>query len=111
MYSVGIILIEMFTGRSPTDDMFRDGLSLHCFADAALPDKVTGIADSKIWLYDEEANYSEDTGEITRTKDCLTAIIRLGVLCSKQTPKDRLSTSDAAAEMHHIRDKYLSIRG
>jgi len=25
VYSLGITLIEMFIGRSPTDDMFRDG--------------------------------------------------------------------------------------
>ena len=45
VYSLGITLIEMFTGRSPTDDMFWDGLSLYYFAEAALPDKVMEIAD------------------------------------------------------------------
>jgi len=40
VYSFGVILIEMFIGRSPTDDMFRDGMSLHYFAKASLPAKV-----------------------------------------------------------------------
>lgn len=107
MYSLGITLIEMFTGRSPTDDMFTDGLSLHCFAEAALPDKVMEIADSNIWLC-HEPNNSNGTRHITRTKECLTAVIQLGVLCSKQLPRERLSMSDAAAEMHAIRDMYPS---
>ncbi|KAL6839025.1 hypothetical protein ACP4OV_031079 [Aristida adscensionis] len=117
MCSLGVTLIEMFTGKSPTDSMFRDGLSptdsmfrdglsLHYFAEAALPDKVMGIADSNIWLYDEASN-NNDTRRIIRTKECLTAVIKLGVMCSKQLPIERLSMSDAAAEMHAIRDAYI----
>lgn len=86
--------------------MFRDGLSLHHFAEAALPDKVMDIADSRIWLYDEAKN-SNATKEITGVKECLVAIIKLGVLCSKQSPRNRLSISDATTEMHNIRDTYL----
>ena len=100
VYSLGIVLIEMFTGRRPTDDMFRDGSSLHYFAEAALPAKVM---DSRIWLYGEAEN-SNATRDISRTKECLAAIMQLGVLCSKQSPKDRPSTSDAAVEMRNIRD-------
>ena len=107
MYSLGIILIEMFTGKSPTDDMFRDGLSLHDFAKAALPGKVMEIADSRIWLH-YETNYGNGTRNITETKEVLAAIIQLGVMCSKQSPRERLSASNAAAEMHNIRDAFLS---
>ncbi|CAL5066478.1 unnamed protein product [Urochloa decumbens] len=107
VYSLGITLIEIFTGRSPTDDMFRHGMGLHYFAESALPDKVMEIADYNIWLHDG-ANNRNDTTHITRTKECLSAIIQLGVLCSKQLPIERLSMSDAAAEMHAIRDAYIS---
>uniref|UniRef100_A0A453TB15 Receptor kinase-like protein Xa21 n=1 Tax=Aegilops tauschii subsp. strangulata TaxID=200361 RepID=A0A453TB15_AEGTS len=107
-YSLGITLIEMFTGRCPTDDMFRDGLTLQRFAEAAgLPGNVMVIADSNIWLHDE-ANNSADAEHITRARECLAAIIQLGILCSKQLPRERMSTSDAAAEMHAIRDAYIS---
>ncbi|KAL6873960.1 hypothetical protein ACP4OV_014042 [Aristida adscensionis] len=109
VYSLGITLIEMVTGRSPTDDMFRDGSTLHHFAKAALPDKVMEIADSKIWLHDE-ANNSNATRDIIRTKECLAAIIQLGVLCSKQSPRERLLISNVSVEMHNIRDTYLGIR-
>ncbi|KAL6839024.1 hypothetical protein ACP4OV_031078 [Aristida adscensionis] len=106
VYSLGVTLIEMFTGKSPTDSMFRDGLNLHYFAEAALPDKVMEIADSNIWVYDEASN-SNDTRRILRTKECLAAVIKLGVMCSKQLAIERLSMSDAAAEMHAIRDIYM----
>ena len=107
MFSLGITLLEMFKAKRPTDDMFRDGISLHGYAEAALPDKVMEIADSSLWLHDEAKN-SNDTRHITRTRKCLSAIIQLGVLCSKQLPSERLSISDATAEMHAIRDSYIS---
>ncbi|OEL21945.1 putative LRR receptor-like serine/threonine-protein kinase [Dichanthelium oligosanthes] len=75
VYSLEITLIEMFTGRSPTDDMFRDGMNLHYFAEAALPDKVMEIAEPNIWLHDG-ANNRNDTRHIARTKDCLSAECR-----------------------------------
>ncbi|KAI4977349.1 hypothetical protein ZWY2020_057261 [Hordeum vulgare] len=106
VYSLGITLIEMFTGRCPTDDMFRDGLTLQYFAEASgLSGNV--MEDSNIWLHDE-ANNSVDAEHITRARECLAAIIQLGVLCSKQLPRERMSTNDATAEMHFIRDAYLS---
>ncbi|PUZ69193.1 hypothetical protein GQ55_2G089500 [Panicum hallii var. hallii] len=45
VFSLGITLIEMFTGRSPTNDMFKDGISLHHYAEVAFPDKVMEIAE------------------------------------------------------------------
>ncbi|KAL6639535.1 hypothetical protein ACP70R_023265 [Stipagrostis hirtigluma subsp. patula] len=107
VYSFGITLIEMFTAKSPTDNIFRDGLSLHYFAEAALPDKVMEIADSNLWLQDGASNNNE-TRYITRAKECLAAVIQLGVLCSKQLTIERLSAGDAAAEMHAIRDEYIT---
>ncbi|KAH0972278.1 hypothetical protein GBA52_024434 [Prunus armeniaca] len=32
-----LLLVEMFTGKRPRDDMFRDSLSIHQFNNAALP--------------------------------------------------------------------------
>ncbi|XP_058089377.1 probable LRR receptor-like serine/threonine-protein kinase At3g47570 [Magnolia sinica] len=37
VYSYGILLLEMITGKRPTDDMFKDNLSLHHFAKSAFP--------------------------------------------------------------------------
>ena len=37
IYSFGILLLEMFTGKRPTDDMFKDGLSIHQFTAIKMP--------------------------------------------------------------------------
>ena len=45
VYSYGILLLEMFLGKRPTDDMFKDGLNLHNFAKMALREKFVRIVD------------------------------------------------------------------
>uniref|UniRef100_A0ACD5VN88 Uncharacterized protein n=1 Tax=Avena sativa TaxID=4498 RepID=A0ACD5VN88_AVESA len=106
IYSLGILLLEIFTGRSPTDETFRDSFGLHKFTEDALPDRTLEIADPTIWLH------GEPRGNVTcRIQKCLVSIFRLGISCSKQQPQDRTLTRDAAAEMHAIRDAYISFIG
>ncbi|KAM0927525.1 hypothetical protein ACQ4PT_002934 [Festuca glaucescens] len=107
IYSLGILLIEMFTGRSPTDDMFRDALDLHRFAKYALPNRTLEIADSTIWLQGE----TQDNTATSRIQECLVSVFKLGISCSKQQPQERSLVREAAIEMHAIRDAYLVLVG
>ena len=45
VYNYGILLLEMFLGKIPTDNMFKDGLNLHKFAKMALLEKLVQIVD------------------------------------------------------------------
>nr|XP_034595471.1 receptor kinase-like protein Xa21 isoform X2 [Setaria viridis] len=105
VYSLGISLLEMFTGRRPTDDMFRESVDLHKFSEAALPDRVLEIADPTIWLH----NDANDNITRSRVQECLVSAIRIGVSCSKQQPRERMPIRDAAMEMHAVRDETLML--
>ncbi|KAL1137484.1 hypothetical protein V6Z11_A12G310900, partial [Gossypium hirsutum] len=48
VYSYGVVLMELFTGKRPTDSMFTGELSLRDYVKAALPDRAAEIADP--WL-------------------------------------------------------------
>ncbi|GKV42860.1 hypothetical protein SLEP1_g50222 [Rubroshorea leprosula] len=39
VYSYGILVLEMMTGKRPTDSLFEGGLNLHNYAKTALPDQ------------------------------------------------------------------------
>ena len=43
IYSYGILLLEMFTGKRLTDNMFKDSLNFHEFAKENLPERVIDI--------------------------------------------------------------------
>ncbi|XP_066308379.1 probable LRR receptor-like serine/threonine-protein kinase At3g47570 [Miscanthus floridulus] len=103
VYSLGILLLEIFTGRSPTDDMFRGSMDLHKFSEDALPDKIWEIADTTMWLH--TGTYDSNTRNII--EKCLIHVISLGVSCSRKQPRERTLIQDAVNEMHAIRDSYL----
>jgi len=98
-YSFGITLLEMFTGRAPTDDMFREGLSLHLFAEMALPDKLTEIVDTVLL----EVQPCELAAKDDKLLACLASVVRVGISCSKHIPSERMSMKDAAIELDRIR--------
>uniref|UniRef100_A0A0D9UWT9 Receptor kinase-like protein Xa21 n=1 Tax=Leersia perrieri TaxID=77586 RepID=A0A0D9UWT9_9ORYZ len=111
IYSLGILLLEIFTGRSPTDDMFKDSVYLHKYVWAAFPDGVLEIADQTIWLHEEANNNDVTDASITRgiIQECLVSVFRLGISCSKQQAKERMLLADAVSEMHAIRNEYLDL--
>ncbi|KAA8538642.1 hypothetical protein F0562_028164 [Nyssa sinensis] len=50
VYSFGILLLEMFTSKKPTDDAFKDDLSLHNYVKSYMADNVMEIVDPYILL-------------------------------------------------------------
>ncbi|CAL5341410.1 unnamed protein product [Camellia sinensis] len=57
VYSFGILLLEIFTGKGPTDTMFKDHLNLHNFIKNALPNRVMEIVDPCIPLEHNTRSY------------------------------------------------------
>lgn len=108
VYSFGILLLEMMTGKRPTDDMFHGDLNLHDFAQMALPDQVIGIVDKSL-LNNNKDQVASATTSINQkqrdaaTKECLISAIKIGVSCSLPSPQDRKNIHDVARELHLLR--------
>ena len=49
-YSYGILFLEMFTGKKPTNNIFKDNLNLHDFVTRAMPKQVSNIVDPIIFF-------------------------------------------------------------
>nr|GFC08076.1 protein kinase-like domain-containing protein [Tanacetum cinerariifolium] len=98
IYSFGILLLEVMTGKKPTDDMFIDGLNLHKFAYMALPDHAVDVIDNDaIVLQSTEANAK-------KVKECLAATIKIGVSCSMDSPPQRMKIEIVVIELQRILD-------
>ncbi|XP_074279799.1 putative LRR receptor-like serine/threonine-protein kinase At3g47570 [Silene latifolia] len=111
VYSYGILLLELMTGKSPTDSMFKEGYSLHLHARGALPDQVLQIVDPSL----EEDNLTEEGDDTSRIKDelqrrveCIAAVITVGVLCSNHLPQERLKIVDAIGRLQSARDNLFN---
>ncbi|PWA95598.1 protein kinase-like domain-containing protein [Artemisia annua] len=103
VYSFGILLLEVMTGKRPTDDMFKEGLSLHKFAYMALPDHVIDVIDDDaIVLQSTEANAK-------KVEECLVATIKIGVSCSVDSPPQRMKIEIVVNELRRILDVLQNI--
>ncbi|CAN6703866.1 unnamed protein product [Malus baccata var. baccata] len=104
VYSFGILLLEIFTGKRPTDDMFQGTSNLYSFVKAALPEQVEEVLDPVLV---QESNHPNEG----RARNCvliiesLTSVLEIGVACSAELPRERLNICDAVAHMCRIRNK------
>ncbi|CBI23132.3 unnamed protein product, partial [Vitis vinifera] len=102
VYSYGILLLEMFTGRRPTDNKFQDGHTLHSFVKTSLPERVMEVIDQPLLLEADERG---------KMRECIIAVLRIGITCSMESPKDRMEIGDAANKLHSIKNLFLREAG
>jgi len=96
VYSYGIVILEMLTGKRPTDEMFTNGLNLHTFVEKAFPQKIGEVLDPYITSEDGDLNNNLDHGNNATDglDSCIVQMVKLGLLCSMETPKDRPTMQD-----------------
>ncbi|KAJ4792128.1 Leucine-rich receptor-like protein kinase family protein [Rhynchospora pubera] len=104
VYSYGILLLELFTGVSPTDERLIDGMNLHKHVQMACPEQIMDIIDNKLFSgADVEAN----TCESENVSGCILSVIQCGLLCSKELPKERISIKDVVRQLNSAWTKLL----
>ena len=127
VYSYGIFLLEMFLGKRPIDEMFKDGLNLHNFAKMALPERLVQIVDPILLPREVEemqtstlAREDKNKTDIQEDKEtldivnlchidanlhkCLVSVLEIGLACSMESPKERMNMEEVTREMHLIKN-------
>ena len=136
VYSYGVLVLEMFTGKRPTDDMFKDGLNLHNFVKMSLPKRLIqvvdpmllprevegmGVATAVMMATKEDDNYNKiEVEEANNTEDfrhidvdmqkCLLSVLNIGILCSLESPKERINMEEVIKELQMVKSTLL-VRG
>ncbi|KDP44942.1 hypothetical protein JCGZ_01442 [Jatropha curcas] len=106
IYSYGILLLEMITGKKPTDNMFEASLNLHNYAKNSLPDHVIDIVDPMLLRDDNDNQVTTMRQSVNDTKleECLISMVKTGVQCSIKSPRDRMDMSKVIEELFKVRD-------
>ncbi|GKV48222.1 hypothetical protein SLEP1_g55048 [Rubroshorea leprosula] len=108
VYRFGILLLEIFIAKKPTDAMFKEGLNLNEFASAMTlngqalnhiidPRLFKNINDGSpmqslsITSSSNSSNRTNHSYSMEKYEECLGAVIRVGLACAAQNARDRLS--------------------
>ncbi|XP_058181802.1 probable LRR receptor-like serine/threonine-protein kinase At3g47570 [Rhododendron vialii] len=112
VYSYGILLLEMLTGKRPTDELFTFRQSLHEFCKVALPERVMEIVDSRMLL--EEPTEAENDAQKERVRrdkirECSVSLVRIGIACSMESPSERMNIKDVIIGLMKIKEVFLGV--
>ncbi|KAK1395834.1 Protein kinase domain-containing protein [Heracleum sosnowskyi] len=104
VYSFGVLLLEIVTGKRPTDTIFQEGSSLHEWVKSQYPCKIEPIVEQALLRYAPHASLVP----VDRLWcDVILELIELGLLCTQYSPLTRPTMDDVAHELARLK-QYLS---
>lgn len=98
VYSYGILLMETFTRKKPTDDMFDGETSLKWWVEESLHLSVIEVVDAKLLKNDKDC---------TNMEDCLSSIMRLALRCCVESPDQRMNMKDVLVTLTMVKTNFL----
>ncbi|XVF83116.1 hypothetical protein PTKIN_Ptkin16aG0107200 [Pterospermum kingtungense] len=110
VYSYGILLLEMFTGRRPTNEMFKENLNLHNFVKTALPNHVAEITDPTLLPEIFNNTLNERNQKDNKLLWGLNSIFEIGIACSFELPTERMTIANVVARLCSTREKLFPTR-
>ncbi|RHN54135.1 putative protein kinase RLK-Pelle-LRR-XII-1 family [Medicago truncatula] len=110
MYSFGMLLLEILTGRRPVDEMFDNGQNLRIFVEISLPNNLIHILDPNLVPRNIEATIEDgNSGNFTpNVEKCVVSLFRIGLACSVESPKERMNIVDVIRDLSIIKNAYLA---
>ncbi|XP_057803782.1 receptor kinase-like protein Xa21 [Salvia miltiorrhiza] len=99
VYSYGVMLIETFTRKRPSDDMFCGDMSLKRWVELSLSENPDEVIDANLVM-----NLEEEM--IDKNMQCVSSILELALKCSADSPGDRINMKQAHAELQKIKHRF-----
>lgn len=104
VYSFGVLLLEIVTGKRPTDVIFQAGSSMHQWVKNHYPHNLDPIIEQAL----QRAPPPLSTTHSSKVwGDVFMELIEVGLICTQVTPSTRPTMMDIMHEMGRLKE-YLS---
>ncbi|KAJ8504226.1 hypothetical protein OPV22_005112 [Ensete ventricosum] len=99
VYSFGVLVLEVVTGRRPTDEMFEGETSMHEWVKRHCHGGAEAIVDSAL-----ASAVRRQTPEVQRIWEAaIGELLELGLLCTQESPSSRPTMMDAADDLDRLK--------
>ncbi|CAI9757231.1 unnamed protein product [Fraxinus pennsylvanica] len=98
VYSYGIMMMEIFTKKKPTDAIFVGEFTMRKWVLESFPDAITHIVDVDL------LNATEDN--IRAKESCFRLIMELALECTNDLPVERLNIKDVLTRLKKIKTQF-----
>lgn len=96
MYSYGILLLEMFTSKRPTDDMFKGEMSIKVWVENALKENAIDQIVAPGLVSREDSKFSTKL-------ECVKSVFDLAMKCLAYPPEERINMMQVVAALQKIK--------
>ena len=104
VYSFGIVLLELFSGKSPQDDCFTGGQGITKWVQSAFKNKNVQVIDTQLLSLIFQDDSARDSNSQLH---CVDAIMGVGLSCTADNLDERIGIRVAVHQLKAARDSLL----
>ncbi|XP_039137745.1 receptor kinase-like protein Xa21 [Dioscorea cayenensis subsp. rotundata] len=108
VYSYGVMLLELLTGKRPTNEAFQQSLSLEKWVRMAFPDRIMEVMDPKLGTSYELTTNGELMISSEKQEGCMISMVSVGLACATDSPEARVGIRDVIEQLKVIKNTLMN---
>uniref|UniRef100_A0A2C9V2X6 non-specific serine/threonine protein kinase n=1 Tax=Manihot esculenta TaxID=3983 RepID=A0A2C9V2X6_MANES len=107
-YSFGVLLLVLFTGKSPTDESLQGEQNLVGWIQSAFPTRPLQVLDPDLLMLMDTLGHEDHSINAELQQECVITILEIGLSCTAASPDSRISIRHALRKLQATKDSLVN---